>query len=33
VGFLAVKRHHGNLEDVLTESFLDTKEEELLLNK
>jgi len=33
VGFLAVKRHHGNLEDVLTESFLDTKEEELLLKQ
>ena len=25
VGFLAVKRHHGNLQDVLAEAFIDAK--------
>ncbi|MDK2897161.1 MAG: CRISPR-associated endonuclease/helicase Cas3 [Candidatus Atribacteria bacterium] len=33
IGFLAVKRHHGNLEDVLTESFFSAKEKETLLKQ
>ncbi|MGB4412119.1 MAG: CRISPR-associated helicase Cas3' [Candidatus Atribacteria bacterium] len=33
VGFLAVKRHHGNLQDVLAEAFFDAKEKEALLKQ
>ena len=33
MGFLAVKRHHGNLQDVLAEAFFDAKKKEALLKQ